>query len=71
MSSACLPCDTLVAEVPLGFSVDGALGTIGVGGSELLRDLGGGGSEATAKGREIVERAAAGAGRHARFGQSD
>ena len=56
---ALLPCDTLVAEVPLAFSVDGTLGTIGVGGPELLRDLGAGGSEASAKGREIVEQAAA------------
>ena len=54
-----LPCDTLVTEVPLAFSVDGTLGTVGVGGPELLRDLGGGGSDATARGREIVERAAA------------
>lgn len=54
-----LPCDSVVAEVPLAFAADGSLATIGVGGPEQLRDLGGGGAGASASGRAMVERAAA------------
>lgn len=56
---ALLPCDTVVAEVPLAFGTDGSLSAMGVGAPEQLRDLGGGGSSAMATARELVERAAA------------
>ena len=49
----------LAAEVPVSFDGDGKLASVGMGGPELLRDLGGGRDGAHAEGRRRVETAVA------------
>ena len=51
------PNTLLAAEVPITFDGDGKLASIGMGGPELLRDLGGGRDGARAEGRRRVESA--------------
>ncbi len=52
-------CDTLVNEIPVAFAADDSLSSLGVGGPEQLRDLCGGGPNAVALARALLESAAA------------
>ena len=56
--AADLDCDAIADEVPIAFAADGRMTSLGLGGPELLRDLGGGGVGARAEGRRLAEAAA-------------
>ncbi len=53
-----LVCDVVADEAPIAVSAACRMTSLGIGGPELLRDLGGGGDGARAQGRYLVEHAA-------------